>query len=81
MKKLSRFFGGIYMPYWYAAFVVVVIFMFLSFLNSSSVDRFKLRVFDSNGKLTQEKILTKHELEKLNEPLPLSKAFHPIKKF
>ncbi|MCA1981246.1 MAG: hypothetical protein LDL10_06885 [Calditerrivibrio sp.] len=81
MKKFSQFFGGKYMPYWYVAFGIVVIIMFAGFVNSSSVEKFKLTIFDNSGKKIEERILTRTELEKLNEPLPFSKAFEPIKKF
>lgn len=69
------------MPYWYVAFGIVVIIMLAGFINSSSVEKFKLTTFDSSGKKIDERVLSKMELEKLNEPLPLSKAFEPIKKF
>lgn len=69
------------MPYWYIAFGIIVIIMFASFVNSSSVEKFKLTTFDNSGKKLEERVLTKMELEKLNEPLPFSKAFEPIKRF
>ncbi|MEF3254030.1 MAG: hypothetical protein K6348_00455 [Deferribacterales bacterium] len=81
MKKFSRYFGGEYMPYWYGAFVVIVIIMFFNFINASSVEKYKLKIFDPSGKLIEEKIITKMELERYGDPLPLSKAFEPIKKF
>lgn len=81
MKKFSKYFGGIYMPYWYGAFVVVIALMLLSYINVASVDKFVLKTFDANGNLLKEETITKKDLERIDTPLPISKAFHPIKKF
>ncbi len=81
MKKIGKYFGGVYMPYWYGAFVVVVALMLASYINVASVDKFKLKIFDQNGNLIEEKEISKRDLEKYDAPLPISKAFHPVKKF
>jgi len=81
MKKFSKYFGGIYMPYWYGAFVVVIAFMLASYINVASVEKYKLVIFNTNGTPIEEKTVSRIDLERLDAPLPLSKAFHPIKKF
>ncbi|PMP70853.1 MAG: hypothetical protein C0187_04865 [Calditerrivibrio nitroreducens] len=69
------------MPYWYGAFVVVIALMLFSYINVASVDKFALKIFDANGNLVKEETVTKKDLERIDAPLPISKAFHPIKKF
>lgn len=69
------------MPYWYGAFGIVVVVMFAQFLNNSSVEKYKLKIFDDKGRQIEEQTLSRSDLDKFDKSLPVSKAFIPLKKF
>jgi len=60
---------------------IVVVVMFAQFVNNSSVEKYKLKIFDDKGKQIEEQTLTRSDLDKLDKSLPVSKAFIPLKNF
>lgn len=62
-KKFSRFFGGEYMKYWYIAFAVTVLLMLAFSVAESKIDTFKFTVYNEDGSVQSEQIISKEELE------------------
>lgn len=81
MKKFNRYFGGEYLKYWYAAFVVVVGIMAFNFYNSRAVDGYILTVYDKGGNILQEKKITRTELSRGGLYPEITKSYRPVKKF
>ena len=63
IKKFSRFFGGEYMKYWYIAFAVTVLLMLAFSIADSKVDKFKFTVYNEDGTIQSEQIISKEEVD------------------
>ncbi len=48
-KKFSKYFGGIYMKYWYAAFAVTVILMAVFYVADRNIKTYTYTMYDDNG--------------------------------
>lgn len=81
MKRFNKYFGGEYLKYWYAGFVVVVGIMAFNFYNSRSVDSYILTIYDKNGKVVQEKEISRMELSRGGLYPEITKSYRPVKKF
>lgn len=80
MKRFTKYFGGIYMKYWYVAFAIIVVLMLLFRVNDSAVDEYKVTIYNRDGSVASEKIIKQEELPKTiktNEP----KTIEPVKMF
>lgn len=80
MKKFTKYFGGIYMKYWYIAFAVIVVLMFIYRLNDSGITEYKYTEYNRDGSVASERIIQQTELpmvKKINEP----KTIEPVKRF
>lgn len=80
MKKFTKYFGGIYMKYWYIAFAVIVVLMLLFKLNDSAISEYKVTIYNRDGSVASEKIIKQEELPKTiktDEP----KTIEPVKMF
>lgn len=62
-KKFSKYFGGQYMKYWYIAFAITVLLMFAFSISDSKVDKFKFTVYNKDGSIQSEQIISKEEVE------------------
>lgn len=62
-KKFSKYFGGQYMKYWYIAFAVTVILMLAFSIADSKVDKFKFTIYNEDGSIKSEQIISKEEVE------------------
>lgn len=80
MKKFTKYFGGIYMKYWYIAFAIIVVLMLLFKVNDSAVKEYKVTIYNRDGSIASENIIKQEELPKTirtNEP----KTIEPVKMF
>lgn len=80
MKKFTKYFGGIYMKYWYIAFAIIVVLMLLFKLNDSAISEYKVTIYNRDGSVASEKIIKQEELPKTiktDEP----KTIEPVKMF
>lgn len=66
------------MPYWYAAFAVIMIWFILNLVNNSSVSRYELTAYDANGKELGSKTVMAETMTP-PERLPVTKAYKPVK--
>lgn len=62
-KKFSKYFGGEYMKYWYIAFAITVLLMLAFSIADSKVDKFKFTVYNEDGSIQSEQIISKEEVE------------------
>ena len=62
-KKFSKYFGGQYMKYWYIAFAITVLLMFAFSISDSKVDKFKFTIYNEDGSIQSEQIISKGEVE------------------
>ncbi len=62
-KKISKYFGGKYMKYWYIAFAISVVLLAGYSFSKSKVDTFKLTVYNEDGSIASEEIVSKDEVE------------------
>ena len=62
-KKFSKYFGGQYMKYWYIAFAITVFLMLAFSISDSKVDKFKFTVYNEDGSIQSEQIISKEEVE------------------
>ena len=62
-KKFSKYFGGEYTKYWYIAFAITVLLMLAFSIADSKVDKFKFTVYNEDGTIQSEQIISKEEVE------------------
>lgn len=62
-KKFSKYFGGEYMKYWYIAFAITVLLMLAFSIADSKVDKFTFTVYNEDGTIQSEQIISKEEVE------------------
>lgn len=79
MKKFTKYFGGEYMKYWYAAFAVVIVCMVLSMLNDRSVKSYELYIYAPDGSVKSVEKVTPGYYDAERANLPVSKMFVPEK--
>jgi len=77
-RSFSRYFGGIYMKYWYAAFAVVMLWFLLNLFNNGAVSSYKLTAYSTDGSVIGSKIVRADSMT-APERLPVSKSYEPIK--
>ena len=63
MKKFTKYFGGQYMKYWYIAFAITVLLMLAFSISDSKVDKFKFTIYNEDGSIQSEQIISKEEVE------------------
>lgn len=78
LSSFSQYFGGRYMFYWYAAFVVVVGWFALNLVNNSAVSSYEITAYDTDGKALASQIVHADSMTP-PERLPITKAYRPIK--
>ncbi|MGE4318695.1 MAG: hypothetical protein AB7E96_07280 [Deferribacterales bacterium] len=78
IKKFNQYFGGRYMPYWYVAFALVMGWFLLNLFNNSSVQRYELTAYDTDGKVIDSMEVSASTMSQ-PESLPITKAYRPIK--
>ncbi len=79
MKNFTKYFGGEYIKYWYAAFGIILIVMIFSMVNDKSVTSYKLYIYNQDGTIKSEEEVPYgyYDVERLN--LPVNKKFVPNK--
>lgn len=78
MKKFNQYFGGRYMKYWYAAFVVVMGWFIVNQFNDAAVTRYVLTAYDPHGNVIDSMEVNQATMNQ-PESLPITKAYTPIK--
>lgn len=81
MKRITKYFGGIYMRYWYIACGLILICAFISVYNDSSVKEFELTEYDAAGAIVKEEKVDKLFVARELASLPVTKKFIPLKMF
>lgn len=61
--KISSYFGGKYMKYWYVAFAVTVLLMLAFSVSEAKVDKFVFTVYNDDGSIQSERIISKAETD------------------
>ncbi len=61
--KICSYFGGKYMTYWYIAFAVTVVLMLVFSIKDAKIDNFKFIVYNEDGSVQSEQIISKEEVE------------------
>ena len=79
-KKFSKYFGGQYMKYWYIAFAITVLLMLAFSISDSKVDKFKFTIYNEDGSIQSEQIISKEEVE-LRARSANSRSVEPEKLF
>ena len=77
-KQFSQYFGGKYMPWWYGAFAVVMLWFLLNMVNNSAVTTYELTAYDSSGKVVGTKTVNGNTMT-APERLPVTKEYRPVK--
>lgn len=80
MKKFTKYFGGQYMKYWYIAFAITVLLMLAFSISDSKVDKFKFTIYNEDGSIQSEQIISKEEVE-LRARSANSRSVEPEKLF
>ena len=81
MKRFNKYFGGEYLKYWYVGFFIVVSIMVFNFYNSRSVDKYILTIYGRDGKVVQEKEISRSELSRNGLYPEITKSYRPVKRF
>lgn len=87
MNKITKFFYGKYLKYWYIAFVIIVMLMAASYYGNRTLKSYKLIIFNTNGTINEiEEVDVKRMADidnnviVLTKILPITKAFIPQKR-
>jgi len=87
MNKITKYFYGKYLKYWYIACFIIVIIMVASFYGNRNIKSYRLVIFNTDGTINEiEEIDAKKaaDLENnivyLTKVLPITKAFIPQKR-
>ena len=87
MNKITKFFYGKYLKYWYIAFIIIVISMSASYYGNRSLKSYRLIIFKSDGTINEiEEVDVKkmtnidNNIIVLTRMLPTTKAFIPQKR-
>ncbi len=87
MNRITKFFYGKYLKYWYIAFVIIVICMLASYYGNRSIKSYSLIIFNSDGTINEieevnaEKMVNlENNIVILTKMLPITKAFIPQKR-
>jgi hypothetical protein len=83
MKSINTIFTGRFLYAWYVIFALVVLSMLINLWILSSVNQFRLTVYDAKGVPVNSEIVSKTDLENLTDPLVpsfvLEKRIEPYK--
>ena len=87
MNKITKYFYGKYLKYWYIACFIIVIVMVASFYGNRNIKSYRLIIFNTDGTINEiEEVDAKKtaDLENnivfLTKVLPITKAFIPQKR-
>ncbi|MDY6821854.1 MAG: hypothetical protein SVN78_09580 [Deferribacterota bacterium] len=87
MKKITKYFYGKYLKYWYAVAVVIATIMFASYYFNRHLDSYNIIIFNNSGTIEKTEEIEPKIIEKirydsyfLTTRVPFTKAFIPNKK-
>lgn len=87
MNKITKYFYGKYLKYWYIACLVIVIAMSASFYGNRNIKSYRLIMFNTDGTINEIEEVDAVKMSNLEnnivfltKVLPITKAFIPQKR-
>jgi hypothetical protein len=86
MNKITKFFYGKYLKYWYITFIIIVMLMLVSYYGNRSLKSYRLVLFNADGTISEIEEVDVEKMSNLDnniiiltKMLPITKAFIPQK--
>ncbi len=63
IKKFSKYFGGVYMKYWYIAFAITVLLMTAFYISEKSISKYTFTVYNEDGSVASVEEISQEETQ------------------